>query len=141
VSIVYFDPSAFVKLLVDEPESDATARLWDHCGTAISSRLAYPEVRAALAAAGRARRLTPHALRRAEADWEGFWEVVRVVGLTAAVAREAGHLAKELSLKGADAIHLASVLAVGAGDTLFAVWDERLREAAARSGVRVTRLR
>jgi predicted nucleic acid-binding protein len=61
--------------------------------------------------------------------------------LTAAVAREAGHLAKELSLKGADAIHLASVLAVGAGDTLFAVWDERLREAAARSGVRVTRLR
>src|SRR5690606_26237401 len=97
-SIVYFDSSALVTLLIDEPGSDEMAVGWDRCGTPVSSRLAYPEVRAALAAAGRGRRLTPHGRGRAEADWEGFWKAVRVVDVTAAIAHEAGHLAKALAL-------------------------------------------
>ncbi|CAN5281916.1 hypothetical protein BH20ACT5_BH20ACT5_10470 [soil metagenome] len=57
MSIVYFDSSAFVKLLVQEDGSDLAATLWDGCDAAVSSRLAYPEVAAALAVAGRAGRL------------------------------------------------------------------------------------
>ena len=56
MAIVYFDSSAFVKLVVEEEGSDLAAALWDGCDVAVSSRLAYPEVRAALAAAGRADR-------------------------------------------------------------------------------------
>ncbi len=50
MAIVYFDSSAFVKLVVDEDGSDLAALLWDGCDAAVASRLAYPEVRAALAA-------------------------------------------------------------------------------------------
>jgi predicted nucleic acid-binding protein len=53
VPLVYFDASAFVKLLAEETGSDLAAELWDGCDAAVSSRLAYPEVRAALAAAAR----------------------------------------------------------------------------------------
>lgn len=54
MAIVYFDSSAFLKLLIEQDGSDLAAALWDGCDVAVSSRLAYPEVRAALAAAGRA---------------------------------------------------------------------------------------
>jgi hypothetical protein len=61
VTIVYFDSSAFVKLLVEEDGSDLAATLWDGCDAAVSSRLAYPEVRAACAG-------NPSLKRTAEVD-------------------------------------------------------------------------
>ena len=45
MAVVYFDASAFVKLLVDEDGTDLAVDLWDGCDAAVSSRLAYPEVR------------------------------------------------------------------------------------------------
>jgi hypothetical protein len=53
VALVYFDSSALVKLVVEEAGSQLAAELWDGCDAALASRLAYPEVRAALAAAAR----------------------------------------------------------------------------------------
>lgn len=137
MGIVYFDASAFVKLLVEEEGSDLAAALWDGCDAAASSPLAYPEVRAALAAAGRARRLDPDELARAEGTWENYWAATRIVALSAAVTAHAGDLAGRHALRGADAVHLASVLAVGAAETLLAVWDRRLGAGAASAGVRV----
>ena len=49
--LVYFDSSAFVKLLVEEAGSELAAELWDGSDATVASRLAYPEVRAALAPA------------------------------------------------------------------------------------------
>lgn len=137
MTIVYFDSSAFVKLVVEEDGSDVAAVLWDGCDAAVSSRLAYPEVRAALAAAGGAGRLDGDELRRAEVRWEDFWLSTRAVELTEAVTQRAGELAGERSLRGADAVHLASALAIGTADILFAVWDQRLRASAQAAGVRV----
>ncbi|MQA13574.1 MAG: PIN domain-containing protein [Pseudonocardiaceae bacterium] len=130
MAIVYFDSSAFVKLVVEEEGSDLTAALWDGCDAAVSSRLAYPEVRAALAAAGRAHRLDLDSQRQAEAAWEEFWAATRAVELTETISSHAGQLAGEHALWGADSIHLASVLAIGSADTLLAVWDQRLRSGA-----------
>jgi uncharacterized protein len=118
MTIVYFDSSAFVKLLVEEDGSDLAAALWDGCDAAVSSRLAYPEVRAALAAAGRAHRLDPADQSRAEAAWENYWAATRAVELTESVTVRAGQLASQRALRGADAVHLASLLAVGAAKTL-----------------------
>lgn len=137
MAIVYFDSSAFVKLIVEEEGSDIAAALWDGCDAAISSRLAYPEVRAALVAAVRGRRLAARGRRQAESAWEEFWAATRAVELTESVSLHAGRLASEHALRGADAVHLASVLAVGADDTLFAVWDQRLRSGAQAAGVQV----
>ena len=137
MAIVYFDSSAFVKLLIEEDGSDLAAALWDGCDAAVSSRLAYPEVRAALASAGRARRIGAAGQRQAEAAWEEFWAATRAVELTDAVTMQAGELASAHALRGADAVHLASAIAVGVHDTVFAVWDDRLRAGAEAAGIRV----
>lgn len=137
MAIVYFDSSAFVKLVVEEDGSDLAGALWDGCDAAVSSRLAYPEVCAALAAAGRDHRLDPEGQRQAETAWEEFWTAIRAVELTEEITTHSGRLAGEYALGGADAVHLASVLAIGAGDTLLAVWDQRLRSGAERAGVQV----
>jgi len=77
VPLVYFDSSAFIKLLVEEAGSDLAADLWDGCDAAISSRLAYPEVGAALAAAGRNHDLDESDLAGAEQAWEEYWGLRR----------------------------------------------------------------
>ncbi len=136
MAIVYFDASAYVKLLVEEDGSDLAARIWDGCDAAVSSRLAYPEVRAALAAARRNRQMSPRALASAEETWEEFWTATRAVEFTEAVGRHAGSLAAKLGLRGADAVHLASALAINDPEIVVAAWDSRLRD-----GARAVRLR
>lgn len=64
MSIVYFDSSAFVKLLVEEHGSELAAALWDGCDAAVSSRLGYPEVRPT----GRGRRASAGLLAVGAAD-------------------------------------------------------------------------
>ena len=130
MGIVYFDASALVKLVVEEHGTDVASTIWDGCDAAVSSRLAYPEVRAALAAARRNSDLTERELRSAEATWEQFWAAMRPVELSPRVERDAGQLAKKRALRGADAVHLASALAVDSPDLVFAVWDRRLHAGA-----------
>lgn len=137
MAIVYFDSSAFVKLVVEEDGSELAAALWDGCDAAVSSRLAYPEVCAALAAAGRDHRLDIEDQRRAEATWAEFWAATRAVELTELITAHAGELAGLHALRGADAVHLASALAIGAADALFAAWDKRLRAGAEAAGIQL----
>ena len=137
MALVYFDSSALVKLLVQEPGTDLAAELWDGCDAALASRLAYPEVRAALAAVGRNHDLSDDDLDTAEQAWEQYWAAVRPVELTAAVERHAGQLARTCALRGADAVHLASALAIGDPDLIIAVWDRRLHTGATTAGLHI----
>lgn len=135
MAVVYFDSSALVKLLLEEVGTDVAVELWDGCDAAVSSRLAYPEVRAALAASRRNRDLTASGLSDAEQVWEEFWAAMRPVELTGEVERDAGRLAGAHALRGADAVHLASALAVGDPDLIVVAWDRRLH-----AGARAERL-
>ena len=135
VALVYFDSSAFVKLLTEEAGSDLAAELWKGCDGALSSRLAYPEVRAALAAAFRGGGLEARAFASAERAWEVYWSATWPIDFTRAVERDAGRLAHDHALRGADAVHLASALALGDPDLIVAVWDRRLH-----AGVRANHL-
>ena len=140
VTIVFFDSSAFVKLLVDEEGTELAVALWDHCDAAVSSRLAYPEVGAALGAARRAGRLDARQLRGVEREWEIYWAATRVVAMTDAVARSAAQLCRSHALRAGDGVHLASALALGsaeAADLVFASWDKRLADGASDAGLRV----
>ncbi len=137
MSVVYFDASALLKLVVAEAGSDEADGLWDGCDVAASSRLTHPEVRAALAAAHRNGRLTGPELLEAEAGWESIWHRMRPVELTDAVERHAGDLAGAHALSGADAVHLASALALGIPDLVVAVWDRRLHAACREAGLAV----
>lgn len=135
MAIVYFDSSTLVKLLVEEEGSGIAVAVWNACDVAVAGRLVYPEVRAAIAAAGRDRRLDPDGRRQAEAAWEDAWATMRFVELTDEIAEHAGRLASEHALGGADAVHLASALAIGPDDVVLATWDQRLRSGALAAGV------
>lgn len=137
MAIVYFDSSALVKLLMAEDESDVANEVWDGCDAAVASRLAYPEVCAALSAAERNELITTSECKGAESAWEMFWGAVRPIELSADIARSAGRLARELHLRGADAVHLASALELGLDDLVIAVWDRQLHAASLVAGLRV----
>jgi uncharacterized protein len=119
MSLAYFDSSALVKLVGAEDGSDTASAIWDGCDAALSSRLAYPEVRAALAAAHRNPDMDD-AYGLATEEWEAFLGSIRPVELTAAVSRRAGQLAHPRALSRTDAIHLASALAIDPADPVIA---------------------
>lgn len=134
---VCFDSSALIKLLVEESGSGVAARLWDEADAVVASRLAFPEVSAALAAARRSHRLGSADERRARRSWEDLWSGTRVIELTEAVAAEAARLGERFALSGADAVHLASAMAVLDIHPILAAWDLRLRAAALEAGLRL----
>ena len=62
---------------------------------------------------------------------------MRPVELSAEVEQSAGALATLHGLCGADAVHLASALALETTDATVAVWDRRLHEGAIAAGLAV----
>lgn len=137
MTIVCFDSSALVKLLVDEPGSDLAERLWNEADTVAASRLASPEVSAALSAARRAGRLDETSEQKARRAWSSYWTAIDVIELTAAVATDAADLAERLRLGGADAVHVASARTLSASDLILVSWDRRLSTAAFEVGLSV----
>ena len=136
--IAYFDTSALVKLLVsDEDGAETAAEIWDAADAAFTSRVAYPEARAALAAAERARRITRVELGRAREALADVFERCAVVELGAGLAEAAGDTSERFALRAYDAVHLASALAVAEGTTVLVTWDEQLSVAGSLAGLDV----
>jgi len=136
MALTYFDSSALMKLVVEEGGSDQARALWDASDARLSSRLTRPEVRAALAALHRNHQLSDEGLADAEGEWSDYRRRLRPIELTPVVADHAGDLAGVHSLRGADAVHLASALTIGP-EVVVAVWDRRLHTACRRSGLAV----
>jgi hypothetical protein len=138
VAIVCSDSSALVKLVVGEADSDLAAELWDGSDAAVASRLAYPKVRAALAAAGRNHDLDEDGLHAAGAAWEEYWAAIRPVEFIAAVEQHAGRLAGRPP-RPARRRRGPSRQRAGHRDPglVLAVWDRRLHTGATAAGLRV----
>lgn len=131
MALVYFDASALVKLCVREHGSDLASALWNRADVVVTSRIADTEVRAALAAGERTGMLDGGARGRAVDRWATLWPALHVVEVTEQVAADAAELvAGSQPLRGADAVHVASALAVAHDDTLVAAWDEHVATAA-----------
>jgi predicted nucleic acid-binding protein len=119
--------------VIVEEGSELVAELWETRHPAASSILSYPEGRAALAAARRSGRLTADGYGRARMEFASLQDELLLIGIDAALARQAGQLAEEQRLRGNDAVHLATALAAGTDITLIS-WDQDLRRAATLSG-------
>lgn len=130
MTVAYYDTSALVKLFVEEAGSDDAAALWDGADIVLTSRIAEPEVRAALAAALRAGRLDGDSHQEAKREWTRYRDALRFVELTPALASAAGDLAERHTLGGLDAIHLASAALFTDTPLIVATWDKRLLTAA-----------
>jgi predicted nucleic acid-binding protein len=137
LATLYFDSSAYVKLVVDEPHRATAVAMWDDATRVVTSRLAYPEVRAAIAAATRDGRLDERGAKVARRRVGQLWSATFVLELTDDVARAAGDVSDALGLRGADAVHLASALSIAVGEFVFVAWDLRLRSAAVDSGLAI----
>ena len=135
---LYLDTSALVKLYVEEIGSPDVAGLVRHARLVVTSRVAYPEARAALARRQREGAIRQGDLRRAVTALDHDINAMFVVELTASVARHAGDLAGRRRLRGFEAIHLASALefgrTAGRAPRLLA-FDDRLSRAALAEGL------
>jgi uncharacterized protein len=119
--------------VVIEDGSELAADLWVTRHHVASSILAYPEGRSALAAARRAGRLSLSDYDKALEGFEATQTELLLIGIDEPLARHAGDIAEELKLRGYDAVHLASALALGEATTLV-TWDNDLGRAAMASG-------
>ncbi|MFF2623500.1 type II toxin-antitoxin system VapC family toxin [Oerskovia jenensis] len=139
MALVYFDASALVKLCVAEPGSELASALWNRADVVTTSRLSDTEVRAALAAGERTGVLDAAERAQALATWERLWPALLLVEVSPEVLDRASVLAgaNGHSLRGADAVHLASALVLRHEDAIFAVWDERVASAARAEALRV----
>jgi uncharacterized protein len=81
--------------------------------------------------------MTARAHDRAVAELVALNAELVIVGVDEALARRAGELADERALRGYDAVHLASALALGPGETILATWDRDLSNAAVDAGIAV----
>ena len=108
--ILYLDTSALVKLYVDEAASDVVRRAVADVTHVATSRVAYPEARAAFARRHLAGDFSRLDLRRVVAALDRDFSSLVVMELGVAVATQAGELAERHGLRGFDAIHLASAL-------------------------------
>lgn len=135
MTVAYFDSSALVKLVIEEDGSEDAALLWDGADSVLTSRVAHPEVRAALAAAERGARLDAEMHLQAKADWEQLRQSLRLVEVTAHLEREAGELVEQHALSCFDAIHLASAITIAAVPLVVATWDGRMHQAALAAGL------
>lgn len=133
--IAYFDTSAVVPLLVQEPTTDHCTRLWDEATRIVSARLVYPEACAALARAVRMGRLTSAQMTAATVELDDVIEQVDFIEITAELAHGAGQLAQQHGLRGYDAVHLAAGVSIADDDVVFVTDDTGLADAALATGL------
>jgi len=133
VTLLYLDASALVKLVRDEPESDALDRYLDGADI-ISSEIAIVEL---MRAARRAPLVDPRL--DGELLAQGSAELLESVALLPVehdvLLRAAG--LEEPFLRALDAIHIASALVLDELDA-FVSYDERQSAAARIAGLRTT---
>ncbi len=135
--IAYFDTSALIPLVVGEPASSTCGRLWNEATRVVSTRLIYPEARAALAQAQRMSRLTVVELEQAVDELDSIALEINYIEVSAELATSAGDLAQAHGLRGYDAVHLASAVLVNDEELAFVTGDRELAAAAQSIGISV----
>jgi uncharacterized protein len=135
--IAYFDTSAIIPLIIDEPSSDTCERVWNEADRSVSVRLLYPEARAALARARRVRRISERQLADAIDELELINTELTHVEVSAELAHAAGDLAHTYQLRGYDAVHLAAALATTQAEFVLVTGDTDLATAARSLGLPV----
>lgn len=130
----YVDTSALLKLLVREVETDDLRAIWDQVSDRYASLIGYVELRSAIAAARRARRLTGATCIAAAGEADVLWARLAAVEVDEPLVRDAGELADRHGLRAGDALHLASAMRIADGPTAFIAYDARLRKAAVAEG-------
>lgn len=137
--IVYLDSSALIKLYVDEAGQELVQERLRSADRIATALITYVETFAALARLEKERRISAGGFsllaQQIEANWTDYW----TVELTRSVVRRAAALARHHTLRGYDAVQLASALELRVDDAEleFLSFDVRLNAAARREELSV----
>lgn len=123
----YLDTSAFVKLLVTEPESEALRARLRRWPDRVSSTLLRTETARALRRSGNA-----HLIGQARR----MFTAVHLIRLDEPLLDRAGDL-EPADLRSLDAVHLAAALSIGSDLAVVITYDTRLQQAAFAQGLEV----
>ena len=132
--IVYLDTSALLPLVIAEPGSPVSLRLWKDADHVISTRLLVVEAAAALAQSERVGRTSADALADLLEEAQLIAADATLLDVTTTVINRAADLAVSRGLRGYDAVHLATATLISAKDVVFASGDQRLLAAASAEG-------
>jgi predicted nucleic acid-binding protein len=135
---VYFETSALIKLFLDEPGADDARDLWDAADLVTIALIAYPEARAALAAAERARRISAAELGGVKQRLDRRWIQAQVIDFDQPIALTAGDISERFALRGYNAVHLATAMSLQDDSLLIATWDRELASACLEAGLRIS---
>lgn len=102
-----------------------------------TSWITYTETTAALGAAWRLGRITRGQLRAHVRTLDADWGSVTALAVDRPVAESAGAVAVRCQLRGMDALHVASALALHTARPVLVTWDARLARAAHAEGLAV----
>jgi predicted nucleic acid-binding protein len=136
--ILYLDTSALVKLFVKEAFSEVVRTAAGLAATCATSRIAYVEFHATLARRER-EGLEVAKAQAVRASFEASWKDLLIVEVNRATVVRAASLARLHSLRGYDAVHLASAQGVHevSADMVFACFDNHLNGAALAQTMKV----
>jgi uncharacterized protein len=127
-----------VKLVVDEPGTDATRAAVSEADVIATSEVSYVEARAAIARMRAGKRIGASASRDARRVLDEIWLDLLAVPPDDELLARAADLADEHSLRGYDSLQLAAATTLlTAGQVTFACWDEELRAAAEDVGLAI----
>ncbi|WP_026534687.1 type II toxin-antitoxin system VapC family toxin [Arthrobacter sp. H14] len=133
--ILYVDTSALIPLITQEPSSGVVAELWQSADAVVSSELARVEAAAALAMAARMDRIGRDQLGPTVEELSILLGDMTLISPTTPLLEQAASLAVFEDLRGYDAVHLASALAVNGPATAVAAGDHDLLSACSNQGL------
>ena len=139
--VLYLDTSALLKRYVAEAESDNVDAKVDEARAITTALITRTEVAAAIGKARRDARIDVQEARRAEQEFLEDWADFGRVPVTEELVESAAQLSWTRELRAYDAVQLAAalkcqpMLARMGEDTVFACFDNELREAARAEGL------
>ncbi len=131
---VFFDSSAFVKRYISEAGTDAVVAWCDQATEIGLSGIALPEIVSTFCRLRRETRISDAQYRQLKSLLLADIEDAAICDLTPAVLAQAVSSLETNVLRGMDAIHIGSALALNA--EVFISADTRQIQAAARAGLR-----
>lgn len=132
---VFFDSSAFVKRYVSEAGTDVVLNWCDKATEIGLSAIALPEIVSAFCRLRREGKIDETQYRQLKSLLLADIEDAAICDLTPAVLAQSISSLETNALRGMDAIHIGSALALQAD--VFISADQRQRDAAVRAGLRV----
>ncbi len=136
--IVYLDTSCLAKLYFEEQGSQYVKTRVKNAQVAVTSVVAYAEMRSAIERRRRESVLAKSDYRLVLSIFQKEWDALTKLAVNENLALAAGGLAAVHALRGFDSIHLASALYIreqsGLGSMAFLCADKKMNVAAQKEG-------